>query len=216
MVQSKDIRLPSGSCSARSQKTMAGRESLRACCTAFNPAPTRSQLPHRSSDLLWSAGMAAAGVGQEDDKFTGAGSLVSVSATAALQLVRTTLYQMCLLRPNRINSCCSCLKALQLTPHLKGSRDKWVVGWDSNGCNVLSGPGKLNNSNNHNNYNNISIIAAPCYYFEPPRCPWDASRCNILRGSAEDGGGTSCFQRILAHIAFLHQLDVYARPDASG
>ena len=57
---------------------------------------------------------------------------------------------------------------------------------------MLPGPGKLNNSNNHNSYNNISII-----------------------GSAEEGGGTSSFPHILAHSAFLRQLDVHARPDAS-
>ena len=49
--------------------------------------------------------------------------------------------------------------------------------------------------------------------------PWDAmtnaSRCNALRVSAEEGGGTSSFQRILAHSAFLCQPDVYARPHAS-
>jgi len=51
--------------------------------------------------------------------------------------------------------------------------------------------------------------------------PWDAmtdaSRCNALRVSAEEGGGTSSFQRILAHSAFcvklmymrdpMHQID---------
>ena len=43
----------------------------------------------------------------------------------------------------------------------------------------------------------------------------DASRCNPLRVSAQKGGGTFFFQRILAHSAFLCQLYVYARPYAS-
>jgi len=64
----------------------------------------------------------------------------------------------------------------------------------------------------------ITQIIAIAYY-KIRHCPWDAmtdaSRCNPLRVSAQKGGGTSSFQRILAHSAFLCQLDVYARPYAS-
>ncbi len=47
--------------------------------------------------------------------------------------------------------------------HVKGTRDKWVVKWDSDGRLVRPGPDKINNQNNQNSHNEIFIILDPIF-----------------------------------------------------
>ena len=79
-----------------------------------------------------------------------------------------------------------------------------VVKWDSDGCNVQPGPGKLNNSNNHNSHNNIAILAAPSLFENlPSSLSWDASRCKARRGSLKVGGAAGA--RFLFNTFWLIQ-----------
>jgi hypothetical protein len=79
--------------------------------------------------------------------------------------------------------------------HLKGARGKWIVELDSDGRNVLPGPGKINKSKNSNSQYNHKL--SPC----------DESRCKTLRVSTKEGGSTYFVQHILEHPEFLCQFE---------